>query len=136
MRQRIFVFALLLGGLFQLSAPPALAQTSADCLTCHSDSTLSKEGPGKTTISLLTDEAVLNKSTHAKLACVACHAGFNPDDLPHKARIQPVACQRCHADAASKHPFHRELATAISSHQEPSVSCTDCHGTHDIDSPR
>ena len=136
MRQRVVVFALFLGGLFQLSAPSALAQTRADCLTCHSDSTLTKEGPGKKTISLFTDEAILNKSTHAKLACVACHVGFKPDDLPHKATIEPVACLRCHAAAVSKHPFHRELAQAISSHQQPSVACTDCHGTHEVDSPR
>ena len=136
MRQRVVVSALFLGGLFQLSAPSALAQTRADCLTCHSDSTLTKEGPGKKTISLFTDEAILNKSTHAKLACVACHVGFNPDDLPHKATIEPVACLRCHAAAVSKHPFHRELAQAISSHQQPSVACTDCHGTHEVDSPR
>src|SRR5665647_261256 len=103
MRQRVVVFALFLGGLFQLSAPSALAQTRADCLTCHSDSTLTKEGPGKKTISLFTDEAILNKSTHAKLACVACHVGFKPDDLPHKATIEPVACLRCHAAAVSKH---------------------------------
>jgi cytochrome b subunit of formate dehydrogenase len=136
MRQRVVVVALFLGGLSQLSAQSALAQTKADCLTCHSDSTLSKEGPGKKTISLHTDEAVLNKSTHAQLACVACHVGFNTDSLPHKARIEPVACQRCHAGAVSKHPFHPELAKAISRHEEPSVTCKDCHGTHDVESPR
>ena len=119
-----------------MGAVSALAQTRADCLTCHSDSTLTKTGPGKKIISLFTDEAILNKSTHAKIACVACHVGFKPDDLPHKARIEPVACQRCHTDAASKHPFHRELATALSSHKAPSVSCTDCHGKHDIESPK
>ena len=85
MRSRALFVAVFLGGLFQLGASSALAQTRADCLTCHSDSTLTKEGPGKKVISLFVNESILNKSTHAKLACVACHAGFNPDDLPHKA---------------------------------------------------
>src|SRR5450759_1786445 len=91
MNARVLVSVLVLGGLFQLGAPSALAQTRADCLACHSDSTLTKEGPGKKPVSLFVTEAVLNKSTHAKLACVACHTGFNPDDLPHKAKIEPVA---------------------------------------------
>jgi cytochrome b subunit of formate dehydrogenase len=136
MRQRVLVLWLLLGGFFLLSVPTALAQTRADCLACHSDSTLTKEGPGKTTISLYADEAVLNKSTHAKLACVACHTGFNPDDLPHKANIEPVACQRCHAAAVFKHPFHPDLAKAIGQQQTPVVPCKTCHGTHNVESPK
>jgi cytochrome b subunit of formate dehydrogenase len=85
---------------------------------------------------LFADESVLNKSTHAKLACVTCHTGFNPDDLPHKARIEPVACQRCHAGAVFKHPFHSGLAKAINRQVAPRVSCKDCHGTHNVESPK
>ncbi len=136
MRQRVLVIWLLLGCLFQLSARPALAQTRADCLACHSDKTLTKEGPDKKTISLYADESILDKSTHAKLACVACHVGFNPEDLPHKAKIEPVACQRCHAAAIFKHPFHPGLAKAIARQQTPSVTCKACHGTHNVESPK
>lgn len=133
MRPRVLVAALLFAGLFQLRAPSALAQTRADCLTCHSDSTLTKEGPGKKKIPLYTDESILIKSAHAKLTCVACHSGYNPDDLPHKARIETVTCQRCHAGAVSKHLFHRELVRPISRNQEPGVACAECHGTHNVE---
>jgi cytochrome b subunit of formate dehydrogenase/uncharacterized protein with PIN domain len=131
MRQRVFVFALLLGGLFQLSAPSVLAQTRADCLTCHSDSTLSKEGPGNKTISLFADESILNKSMHAKLECVACHVGFKPDDLPHKAQIEPVACQRCHAEIGQQYQksTHGQLEAK---HDNNAPTCTLCHGTHGV----
>lgn len=136
MRQRALVLALLFGGFFQLGAPAALAQTREDCLACHSDSTLTKEGVGKKQISLFADEKTLNKSTHAKLACVACHTGFNPDDLPHKATIEPVACQRCHAAALFKHQFHRGAARSIGNEARPGALCKDCHGTHDVESSR
>src|SRR5450759_3772916 len=131
MRQRVFVSALLLGGLFQLSAPSALAQTRADCLTCHSDSTLSKEGPGNKTISLFADESILNKSMHAKLECVACHVGFKPDDLPHKAQIEPVACQRCHTEIGQQYQksTHGQLKAK---HDNNAPTCQLCHGTHGV----
>lgn len=66
MSVRVLVVAVLFAGLSQLGAPSALAQTREDCLACHSDSTLTKEGAGKKPISLFADEAVLNRSTHAK----------------------------------------------------------------------
>ena len=95
-----------------------------------------RKAPARKPISLFADEAVLNKSTHAKLACVACHTGFNPDDLPHKATIEPVACQRCHASAVFKHQFHRGASRAAGSELRPGALCKDCHGTHDVESPK
>ena len=136
MRQRILGVVFVLAGILSSRTQSALAQTREDCLTCHSDKDLTKEGPGKKPISLYADESVLNKSTHAKLACVACHTGFNPDDLPHKAKIEPVACQRCHAKAVFKHPFHRDLARALSREQAPAVQCKECHGSHNVESPK
>ena len=136
MIRRLLVLSVLLGTFFQLGARAALAQTREDCLACHSDSTLTKEGPGKKTISLYVNEKVLNGSTHQKLACVACHVGFNPDDLPHKAKITPVECARCHSKAAFKHPFHPELLRAVTAQQLPKTLCQTCHGQHDVQSPK
>ena len=63
--------------------PPILiAQTNADCLACHSDATLTKDQGGKA-VSLHVDDAVLGKSPHKKLVCVACHTGFSAEDIPH-----------------------------------------------------
>ncbi len=119
-----------------LAWPPILyAQTNADCLTCHSDATLTKDHEGKA-ISLFVDEAVLGKSPHKKLVCVACHTGFSAEDVPHKKNITPVACLTCHQTDPAKHTFHPQLAQAIIAHQEPDVNCKDCHGKHDIVSPK
>jgi len=122
------------GILMSLFAVPALAQTRADCLNCHSDSTLTKEGPGKKQISLFSDAAVLDKSAHAALTCVACHSGYSPDDVPHKQKGKPVACLLCHAQAVSKHLFHRTMVSAFGRNQGPAVPCVACHGAHNVES--
>ena len=122
-------------GLLLLSRAGLLAQTRADCLTCHSDSSLTKERNGKQ-VSLCVKESVLDSSPHKKLVCIACHTGFDPNNLPHKGKITAVNCLTCHRDVPLKHTFHPQLAQAIMNHQEPDVSCKDCHGTHDIVSPK
>lgn len=136
MTRRLLVLVSLLACFFQLGPRAALAQTREDCLACHSDSTLTKDGPNKKTISLYVRETVLNGSTHAKLSCVSCHVGFNPEDVPHKKEITPVNCARCHAAAVFKHPFHRDLARAVAAQQQPKVLCQQCHGRHDVESPK
>ncbi|MBI2406791.1 MAG: cytochrome b/b6 domain-containing protein [Gemmatimonadetes bacterium] len=136
MIRRLFVLFLVLGTFTQLGAKAALAQTREDCLQCHNDKTLTKEGANKKTISLFVDEKVLNNSTHEKLACVSCHVGFNPEELPHKAEITPVNCARCHGKAALKHPFHPELNRAVSQGKLPKTLCQTCHGQHNVASPK
>jgi len=128
----------IIGLLWMLMLPPsetAVAQSRADCLACHSDHSLTMEREGKT-IPLGVDEKVLDSSPHKNLACIACHTGFDPGNIPHKKTITPVNCVTCHNDAPFKHPFHPQLAEAYTSHEAPDVSCKDCHGTHDIVSPK
>jgi len=111
------------------------AQTNDDCLTCHSDSTLTMTKQGKT-ISLFVDTNVLAHSPHQKLQCISCHVGFDPNNDPHKKDIQPIDCKSCHKDAAIKHPFHPQMMKASGLSQGEDVNCKNCHGTHDIVSPR
>ena len=122
-------------GMFFCAPSATLPQTKADCLTCHSDHSLTKDAGGKQ-IPLYVDDAVLDASPHKKLVCIACHTGFSPDNIPHKDKIEPVNCLRCHTADALKHTFHPELVNAVANHEEPAVSCKDCHGTHNIVSPR
>ena len=119
--------------LFQ--SPFLFCQSKSDCLVCHSDQMLTKEKEGKP-VSLFVDDSIFAHSAHKKLVCIACHTGFKPDDLPHKEKIEPVNCLTCHKDAPFRHTFHPQLAEAITAHQEPDVSCKDCHGSHDIVSPK
>jgi hypothetical protein len=88
-----------------------LAQSSSDCLVCHSDATLTMEKNGKQ-VSLFVEESSLQHSTHAKLVCVACHTKFNPEDLPHKAIIEAVRCVNCHKNAPLEHSFHPQVLRA------------------------
>lgn len=119
-----------------LSHPPHLvAQSKADCLVCHSDRDLSKEENGKPR-SLFVEETLLNRSSHKKLVCIACHTGFNPDEIPHKETITTVNCMTCHKDAAAKHPFHPQMAQAVRQQARPDISCKNCHGTHEVVSPK
>ncbi|MBI3189965.1 MAG: cytochrome b/b6 domain-containing protein [Ignavibacteriales bacterium] len=111
------------------------SQTREDCLTCHSDQSLSKESDGKQ-VSLFVDENILNHSPHKKLVCVACHTKFDPNNVPHKEKITEINCLTCHQSAPVKHPFHPQLAEAIKNKQTPDVGCKDCHGTHNVISPK
>jgi cytochrome b subunit of formate dehydrogenase/nitrate reductase cytochrome c-type subunit len=126
--------AFLIAALWMLTGP-ARAQSKDDCLACHSDASLATERAGRP-VSLYTDAAVLDKSPHARLNCTACHAGFDPGELPHKKTIRPVDCLACHKGAELKHQFHPQMARAIANKEEPSVSCKDCHGTHSVVSPK
>lgn len=121
---------LLVGGEAQL-----IGQTRQDCLSCHSDPELAAERSGKQ-MSLHVDEKALNSSVHGRFVCVACHAGFKPDEMPHREKIGPVNCMACHKDAPLKHAFHRGMAGATGRDGRPSISCKQCHGTHDVSSPR
>lgn len=136
MIRRLLFLCLLLGSFTQRGVPAALAQTREDCLQCHNDKTLEKEGPNKKSLSLFVDESILNRSTHAKINCVSCHVGFNPEELPHKEQITPVNCARCHSGATFKHQFHPALLKAVSTNRIPKPACQDCHGRHNVESPK
>jgi cytochrome b subunit of formate dehydrogenase len=111
------------------------AQTNDDCLTCHSDSTLTMV-KNKKTVSLFANANTLSHSAHQKLQCIACHVGFDINNTPHKANIQPIDCKSCHKDAALKHPFHPQMMKANSVTGGVDVNCKNCHGTHDVISPK
>lgn len=81
-------------------------------------------------------DSILRKSAHATLVCVACHTSLDPQSLATAKTVAPVNCLRCHADAQFTHDFHPDVARAIRAEQAPRVACKDCHGAHDVASPR
>ena len=111
------------------------AQSVEDCLACHGDQSLTTERKGKT-VSLFIEKTTLQKSPHAKLVCIACHAGFDPQNIPHKEKIEPVNCLTCHRDAPMKHSFHTAMLSNQPSDAALIAKCKQCHGTHDIISPK
>ncbi len=114
---------------------PLAAQSKSDCLTCHSDQSLATERNGKQ-VSLFSDEKILSNSVHGKLVCVACHAGFDMNNIPHKEKIEPLSCLTCHRDAPQKHKFHPQMVKTNGRNGTPDISCKQCHGKHDIVSPK
>ena len=113
-----------------LSAPSYYAQTNEDCLSCHSDETLTMDRKGKP-VKLFVDDKILGISVHKKLQCVSCHVGFDPGNVPHKENIQPINCQSCHKNAPVKHLFHPQMLKAAANSESKDLNCKGCHGTHD-----
>ncbi len=104
--------------------------STASCLECHSDNTLSFTRDGKK-ISLFVDEKVISRSAHSSLECVDCHEKFDGDASPHRSPMVKVDCTSCHDDTGKKHPFHPRLAEKEIP-EGKDTSCTACHGTHAV----
>ena len=103
----------------------------ADCLTCHSDPTLTTTDKSGATVSLFVDQSKFKHSIHGRMfSCVACHKDVK--SLGHETPPQKVRCAQCHADAgqAYAHSIH---AKVDKSGKIP-ASCQDCHGdVHQIE---
>jgi hypothetical protein len=86
---------------------------------------------GGKTVSLYVKAAVLKGSAHSKLVCAQCHVGFDPESMPHKAKITPVNCGSCHEAIAALHAksLHGQ---AVARGDPLAPRCKDCHGTHDV----
>ncbi|MBI4418761.1 MAG: cytochrome b/b6 domain-containing protein [Ignavibacteriales bacterium] len=83
-------------------------------------------------VSLFVEEKILSASPHSALSCIACHTGFDPENIPHKDPITPVNCKTCHTDATRKHAFHPQMIRASGTDGTKDISCKSCHGTHDV----
>lgn len=123
----LFIFAsftLVLGASAERKA------TNEDCLTCHSDVTLSRETAGKK-VSLFVDGMKLQHSIHGSMfTCVDCHKDVK--GLVHETTPLKISCAQCHADAqlAYSHSLHSKPVKAGG---EAAANCEDCHGSvHEI----
>jgi predicted CXXCH cytochrome family protein len=119
---------------------PAQGQPASDaaCRQCHGDTDSVMVFPSNEVISVQVDLAALDASAHglhggALLACTDCHSPA-AYQFPHQPKEAPdwtsyqlaqsATCERCHTDPH------------LTSHPGPGsaggVSCTDCHGAHDV----
>jgi hypothetical protein len=122
MRARLVAMTTV-AGIVLVAAPAARAQRAS----------VTKGGADR---SLVVDTSALAASAHGKLVCVACHTSLDPGNVPYPAKIERVNCLRCHATAQFKHAFHPDVSAAIRANRDARVWCKDCHGTHDIASPK
>lgn len=125
---RALALAALLGGADFAAAADAVP--SAVCIECHRDAALSMQKDGaKISLHVAADQLV--NSAHAVFDCVDCHAGFDPDAVPHREKIAPVNCVTCHEGLAKSHAFHPDFAAKPFA-DTVQTGCTDCHGKHAI----
>jgi len=101
--------------------------SSAQCLMCHSDSTLTGTDSVGNTVSVFVDSSVFANSIHGMLECTDCHTGIK--DLPHGTPLPAVDCGSCHDDIAAAYKWHG-FKQQMPGHLMP--DCHECHGTHDI----
>jgi predicted CXXCH cytochrome family protein len=126
--------------LWQQTQPISVTQTADDtaCRLCHADTTAVIEFPSGETLPVMVEPAVVDNSAHGvhantPLSCTACHDPAHYQ-FPHPPVEEPdlrsyqlsnaLTCERCHQDAH------------LTSHPDPAsdspVTCTDCHGAHDV----
>jgi len=108
----------------------SFSQTNDDCLTCHSDRTLTKIRQGKI-ISLYVNNIALNKSVHSKVLCASCHKEASVSEFPHPENLKVVECGSCHKNA--QYQFLTGIhGQAYKLHAPYAPDCKECHGTHDV----
>lgn len=112
------------------------AQTDEECLDCHKDHEISMEKSGRT-INLQVKKYELARSVHSKVKCIDCHVNFDPYEIPHAPRIEPINCKGCHGSPQESHRFHPQINNMSSGiGGRPDVNCKECHGTHEVKSPK
>ncbi|MHB8835733.1 MAG: cytochrome c3 family protein [Candidatus Methylomirabilia bacterium] len=101
---------------------PAAAVDRTDCFGCHDGS----DGP-------TVDEKLFDQTVHADLDCTDCHGDVK--DVPHDAPLKKVDCSQCHdkVQAVYNGSIH---GTAQKSGVKEAARCPDCHGRHNIFSPK
>jgi hypothetical protein len=129
--------------------PPFImtAQNRWGCLACHSNKRLSRIRDGREE-SLFIDPNVIGSSMHKQIACINCHTNFsyvehpatNPEDY---RKVAGLACMKCHPyqKALYEQSIHGRLAAAgekgeLAGKETDPALCCDCHGSHNIQSPR
>ncbi|MBT3343815.1 MAG: DUF4405 domain-containing protein [Gemmatimonadetes bacterium] len=116
-----FLLVMLCGG-------QAVAQSDEDCMECHADEELVREGDWRPGTSVFVDPDVLANSMHEGMECLDCHVDATED---HDERLPALACADCHDDAAEDYDggLHGQ---ALNAGNELAPDCAACHGGHEI----
>lgn len=124
-------------GLALLSAAAVAADKSPNsaCFDCHGDKDLWKTNAAGQGVWLFVDQAKFLSGVHKTNTCASCHADLTAKHPDDNVAAKPVNCSACHQQAA------KDYATSIhgASHTlgaSGAAGCVDCHGKHDILSPK
>jgi cytochrome b subunit of formate dehydrogenase/5-methylcytosine-specific restriction endonuclease McrA len=118
------VFAGSVAGAVQKPASPK--PSNEECLTCHGDSTMTKDVNGKRVSLYISPEAFKTSIHGGMFTCVDCHTDVKTS--PHETTPAKISCATCHADqqAAYDGSYH---AKAIKAGDGQAATCVSCHGS-------
>lgn len=138
---RMGVVLLLTGLLLGGAASTASAEDELNCVLCHKYRGLSRVTEKGDLRLFYINEAMFEKSPHAKLTCVNCHQDIN--EIPHKPAKKVDCTTECHLnEPSSGNKFsHKRVAETLSKSvhskvdangnpkefQEDYPGCKDCH---------
>ncbi|MGC4115940.1 MAG: cytochrome C [Myxococcales bacterium] len=134
------------GGLVKVpGGPPVkLSGERSDCLGCHSEEDMVRTLKSGEELPLYVDEAVLQKSVHAKHGCTDCHVQMRGTEGGHPKQRYDTRrefttnlaknCETCHVENGKlmKDSVHRK---ALEAGKKDAATCVDCHGGHDAHNP-
>lgn len=107
-------------------APAGKGLTTAECLACHHDSSLTKEVNGKS-VSLYVNDVKFKASIHGSMfQCTDCHQDVKA--FPHEPAPAKVSCATCHADEQSAYDSTSHAKEIKPGHIK-AATCMDCHGS-------
>jgi cytochrome b subunit of formate dehydrogenase len=143
--------AVVLAASLALAAAAVGAQSppqNARCLNCHGSEAIVQKtaaerslmvqplagvAPRDDATALYVARQVYDFSVHGQTACTGCHPDC--DTLPHRVRVAPARCGTCHATEQAEYEGSVH-GRAMAGGDRAAAQCKDCHGTHDILSPR
>jgi len=122
--------AFALGAVLAASLAAGFAAPDDNCLACHAD----KNRKSAKGAPVFVDADRFKASVHgqAEIGCIGCHADLKEaKEFPHAAPLQPVKCAACHGTESGRlgTSVHFQL---LRPENPITVSCVDCHGSHDI----
>lgn len=126
----------ILLGLLPALAPAAETIPNSDCLDCHAEEQTRKIQGKEVPLPAFPTNA-FNNSIHGKLNCVDCHTGIK--EAVHESNLPKPQCTQCHPAQPSHERATAEYQASIHGRSLGGLvlaTCSDCHGAHDILSPK
>lgn len=101
--------------------------TSAECMECHGDSTLTKTVDDSIEVSLFIHSSKFTNSVHGGFECVECHSTIK--EIPHEENLEHPDCNQCHDDVAAE--YSQSLhGLSLAKGDRDAPYCWDCHSSH------
>jgi cytochrome b subunit of formate dehydrogenase len=121
----------------QQAAPEPFNPDSATCLACHGNQGFSvPAADGKGERSLFVHGENFAKSKHGSMPCILCHQAITAIPHPETAKAAKVDCGMCHADQKAEYLKSVHGVESVQNRNPNAATCKDCHGTHEIASPK